>query len=126
LRSAGRVAGKSVQSVVAAPATDGAPILRTFFDQTVAPFLSGRAGRASPLRRRSAARGVFASLKSRVATELHRTVDVLENLCDRRRQFDLQARMHLGLHLWLCIHLPASAALFLLMFVHAYYAMWYW
>ena len=54
------------------------------------------------------------------------TVDALSNLCDQRRQFDHQARLHYWLHNWLWIHLPLSLALIVLMFVHIVRTLQYW
>jgi hypothetical protein len=47
-----------------------------------------------------------------------RAIDTMEEYCEHRRQFDLQSRLHWWLHGWLCLHLPLSLALVLLMFVH--------
>ena len=52
-------------------------------------------------------------------------VDRLADLCDQRRQFDLQARLHFWLHSWLGAHVALSVALTLLMFVHAVLALKY-
>ena len=56
----------------------------------------------------------------------HEAVAALENLCDQRRQFDHQAKLHCRLHNWLWVHLPLSLALIILMFVHIYKTLQYW
>jgi hypothetical protein len=50
----------------------------------------------------------------------------LEELADRRRGWDAQARVQWWLHNWLLVHLPASAAMTMLMTVHAVKALKYW
>ena len=47
------------------------------------------------------------------------------SLCDQRRQFDLQSRMHFWLHAWLGVHVALSVALTVLMIVHAVLALEY-
>ena len=52
-------------------------------------------------------------------------VDRLADLCEQRRQFDLQARLHNWLHAWLGVHVALSVALVLLMVVHIVLALKY-
>jgi hypothetical protein len=68
---------------------------------------------------------LFHEIKGRLAPEAHVVADRLEELCNRRRQFDLQRRLHRWLHLWMGIHLGASFALLVLMLVHGYLALKY-
>jgi hypothetical protein len=98
--------------------------LHVFHETLVAPYLQST-GR-SPLRSASQSGVLFQDLRDKLEPALHPTVDALEELCDRRRQYDEQARLQFWLHSWLCIHLPLSAALVVLMFVHAWYALKYW
>ena len=50
----------------------------------------------------------------------------LEQACEHRRQYDLQAVLHDRLHAWLLVHVPLSAALGVLLAVHVPVALWYW
>jgi len=43
----------------------------------------------------------------------------LEEICEERRQFLVQRRLHLWLHSWLLVHVPLSFALLVLAAVHA-------
>jgi hypothetical protein len=104
-------------------APDAQP-LRIFHDNMIAPYL--RSTGRSPLRSASQSGVLFQDLRDMLEPALRSTVDALEELCDRRRQYDEQARMQFWLHSWLCIHLPLSAALVVLMFVHAWVALKYW
>jgi hypothetical protein len=47
-------------------------------------------------------------LKDRLRPEVHPVVDRLEDLCEQRRQFDLQARLHGWLFTWLGVHVALS------------------
>jgi hypothetical protein len=71
------------------------------------------------------ATALFAELKAQLRPEAHATVDRIAALCDQRRQFDLQTRLHRWLHVWLSVHVPLSVALFALMIVHALVAIKY-
>jgi hypothetical protein len=107
----------------AGAAPDAQP-LRVFHDRLLAPYLQST-GR-SPLRSVSQAVVLFQDLRDVLEPAMHPTVDALEELCERRRQYDEQARLQFWLHSWLCVHLPLSAALVVLMFVHAWVALKYW
>jgi hypothetical protein len=67
----------------------------------------------------------FREIKTRLAPEAHIVADRLEELCDQRRQFDLQRRLHRWLHVWMGFHLGASVALLVLMLLHGYLALKY-
>ena len=47
----------------------------------------------------------------------------LKELCDQRRQWDRQARMHFWLHAWLTVHVPLSVSLVILTVTHAWIAL---
>jgi hypothetical protein len=125
VRSAGRVQGKVLQTrTPAAPVADAEP-LRTFFRHAVEPYLRGGAA-DSPLRQAPRSATLFQELRTRLNPAAHEAVAALEGLCEQRRQLDRQARIHFWLHNWLCVHLPLSVALIVLMFVHVIVAIQYW
>ena len=68
----------------------------------------------------------FAALRAASPTAAAELIDRLEQACDRRRQFDLQARLHHWLHGWLLVHVPLSVALGVLLAIHIPVALWYW
>ena len=72
------------------------------------------------------ARQMFLEWKTKLNEAAYPVVDALEGLCERRRQLDQQARLHLWLHNWLWIHFPLSAALIVLLFWHVYASILYW
>ena len=103
----------------------GAEPLIAFHDDLVAPFLEAKRAAGLALASRSTAEGLVASLKSRIPRKAHPIADRLVELCEQRRQFDLQAKLHAWLHAWLAVHVSASVALTLLMIVHALLALKY-
>jgi hypothetical protein len=69
---------------------------------------------------------LFAELRRDAGDEILKLVDKLEGICDVRRQLDYQARLHWWLHAWLCIHVPLSVALTVLLGYHVVVALKYW
>ncbi|GIW80889.1 MAG: hypothetical protein KatS3mg105_2696 [Gemmatales bacterium] len=125
VRTVGSVQGKVLQAVAPSKPVPNTEPLRAFFEKTVRPFLE-RGDPESPLWAPNRAATMFESLRTRLPTEAHATVEALESFCDQRRQFEQQARWHFWLHSWLCIHLPLSAALIVFMFLHIFVAVKYW
>jgi hypothetical protein len=122
VRKVGRVQGKVVQAGVEAVWVPESEALRVFHLRHVDPFLRADSGRKSLLSSTSQAAELFRELKTQVRAEAHAVVDRLATLCDQRRQFDLQLRLHRWLHLWLSVHVPLSAALLGLMAAHVFLA----
>jgi hypothetical protein len=125
-RTAGRTQGIVLQTQVPKAPVPGTEPLRAFFHEKVIPFLQGGEATGSALQFKNRAQGMFQALRTQLDVRAHPTVDVLENLCEQRRQLDRQARLHVWLHNWLLVHLPLSFALVVLMFVHVYVALKYW
>ena len=105
-----------------------APILETealaaFYLEEVLPFLRGN---DSPLAHSNRAAVLFASVKTQVPPAAHYVVDALESVCNQRRHWDRQARVHFWLHNWLWVHYPLSVALLVLMLAHIVVALKYW
>jgi hypothetical protein len=126
VRSAGRVQGKVLETRVAPVAVPGAEALSAFFQETVDPFLRGRADGDSPLRLRQRAVQKFGEVKTHLPPAAHPALETLAGMCDQRRQWDQQAGLQFWLHSWLWVHFPLSVALVVLMFVHIWVALKYW
>jgi hypothetical protein len=125
VRTAGRVQGKVLQTRTQAMMVLGSEPLLLFFEQHVVPFFESQHPTRLPLGSSKQAASMFRDLKTYLSPESHGVVDTLEGLCDQRRQFAWQARLHAWLHVWLLVHLPLSVALLILMIVHIVYAMKY-
>lgn len=65
-------------------------------------------------------------LRKQSRRESHEVVVALENLCEQRRQFDIQTRMHRWLHGWLPVHVAISVILSGLLVIHIFVALRYW
>src|SRR5262249_12647877 len=92
---------------------EGCEVLRRYFDEQVEPFLAGQ-GR-SRLRLRETIVNDFRDLRSRLPEGAHPAARALEDLCERRRQLERQARLHGWLHGWVSVHLCLTAALLVLL-----------
>jgi hypothetical protein len=79
----------------------------------------------SALASRKLAAGLFAQYRESLPETLTETVNDLEKICDECRQLRLQRRLHHWLHAWLLIHIPLSAALFVLILLHIVFALRY-
>lgn len=127
-RKVGRLQGRTVQSVALAGELPHTEPLWTFYMEQVRDYL--RPGPAKQvagdlLAVRSRAEAAFRDLKGRLQPEAHPVVDRLADLCNQRRQFAIQARLHRWLHSWLVVHFALSMALVVLMAVHTYFALRY-
>jgi hypothetical protein len=125
VRQVGRVQGKVIQATTEATYVPESEPLRVFYDEFVDPYLAASSGVRLPLgyARRTAA--LFATLKGRLRVEAHPMVDRLADLCDQRRQFDLQNRLQNLLFTWLGVHVALSVALLVLMIIHIFLALEY-
>jgi hypothetical protein len=78
--------------------------LHIFYRDEVVPYLRAKSGTDLPLGSPRWAQARFRALKVDLRPEAHPAADRLAILCDHRRQFDLQARLHAWLFTWLGIH----------------------
>jgi hypothetical protein len=67
----------------------------------------------------------FATMRQKLPKDLFPVLDELQRLCEERRQFNQQKRLHKVLHGWLLIHVPLSWAMMVLVPVHAVMALRY-
>jgi hypothetical protein len=125
VRQVGQVQGKVVEVGVVAGFVPESELLLAFFRKEVEPFLSANSGTRLRLGSSRRASSMFAALKAALRAEAYPVVDYLADLCDQRRQFDLQIRLNNWLFTWLSIHLALSAALVILMVVHIFLALKY-
>jgi hypothetical protein len=107
------------------PVEDTEP-LRRYFRAVIDPYLRSDTSNRSRVRLRARMKHDFRDLRLRLNPAVHPVVDALEDLCERRRQFDEQAQLHSRLHGWILFHLSFSAVLLVLLVWHAVTAIWYW
>ncbi len=125
VRTVGRLQGKVVQAQSASNNVADAEPLRTFFCATVAPFLRS-ADPGSPLHHPTKRKAAFESMRTKLPSAAHPSLNILEESCSQRWQWAQQARLHFWLHNWLWIHFPLSVALLVLMVAHVWVALKYW
>ncbi len=117
---------KLLEREIAARPLPNTAALREFHKNDLRPYLlNGRAVNAV-LATAARAEQVFDGLRRKLDPSIGASIDSLQQLCSQRRDLDVQARLHAWLHGWLWIHLPLSAALVLMMVVHAFAALRYW
>ena len=99
----------------------------TFFESTVEPYLLAQRKKAigMDLRHSTVAARAFEDYRKIFPANAWPPITALEDICSEKRQLDHQVRLHHWLHGWLLIHLPISAALLLLAFIHAIVALHY-
>jgi hypothetical protein len=125
VRQVGRIQGKVVDVGIEARYVPDSEPLRAFFHDQVAPFLSAKSGKNLPLGSAGRAASRFSTLKAALRPEAHAVVDRLADLCDQRRQFDLQSLLHGWLFTWLGVHVAFSVSLLVLMIIHIIFALRY-
>jgi hypothetical protein len=94
------------------------PELHRALEEELVEFLRTGASPSGRLATAQRSAWYFEDLQRRVRPEVRPAVAELQELCQRRRQLNLQRRLHVWLHGWLLIHLPLSAALLLLLAAH--------
>ena len=111
VRQVGRVQGKVVEVGIEARFVPESGALLAFFGDQVEPYLSAKSGTGLPLGSPRRAQVMFGALKTVLRPDAHPVLDRLADLCDQRRQFDLQTRLHGWLFTWLGLHVALSVAL---------------
>lgn len=95
------------------------------FQKQVRPFLLQTHGPKLAFADPAHASAMFTQLRVLVPREVWPKLEDLENICQEKRNLDRQRHMHMVLHGWLLVHIPASYALLLLGAVHAVYSLRY-
>ena len=106
------------------PIEDSALVADAFYHQ-IQPYLRGGKRASRDLADYARSARTFDILRGQVGADAHSVLKALEECCDKRRQFDRQARLHWWLHGWLSVHLPVSVIMVIVMLVHAWFALKY-
>jgi len=99
--------------------------LASVYSGQIRPFLTTNGGRRHLLSDERESLALFGQLRTITPQMLHDVFDDLENICQEKRDLDRQSRFHRILHGWLLAHIPLSAALIVLGFIHAFAALRY-
>jgi hypothetical protein len=100
--------------------------LRVFYREHIRRYLLTGRRTGSSMADSGRAEQLFDSLRRRIGKPAHAVIAALEELVRRRRDLDVQKRLHRRLHAWIPFHVALSAALLILMFSHIYTALRYW
>ena len=128
VRAVGNVKGKVLETEVPViPIADrrSEETIRRAFRETIRPYLQDGNKTGSILSKPIQADAFFATLKTNLVETAHPLAENLQRWCETRRQFDTQTRVHGWLHGWMCVHLPLSLALVVLLALHAFGAIRY-
>ena len=106
---------------------DATEILRSHYINDIRPFLFAEpeARAARLFRSANAIEGYFRRLRILIPAAAHDVIADVEQICDERRQFAVQQRLHRWLHSWLFLHVPLSMAFLVLVAVHAVWSLRY-
>lgn len=126
VRVVGGIRGKVLETMPSVHFVDGCEPLREYFRATIEPYLKDGNKSRSPLKSPVRCQEEFNRLRQKYPEAAHEAIGALESLCDQRRQFERQKRLHAWLHNWLSVHLPLSIALIILMFIHIVVTIKYW
>ena len=122
--SAGTIGGLTVASGM--QVDEGAGVqLQEFFRREMQPYIAKGGSNGKTLADRNQSQAMFQQLRLLMPLNLHPAIDDLENICEEKRELDLQTQYHRILHAWLLVHIPASYALLVLGAVHAVMALRY-
>ena len=125
-RSMTGIQGKVLETVPIYSVIPGTREIARRFNEQIRPYLLAGAAGGSPLAGRLESWQFFTTLRANAPAAASDLINQLEQLCENRRQFDLQSRLHGWLHGWLLVHVPVSVALGILLVIHVPVALWYW
>lgn len=114
------IAGMSTMTRTAEAGMPRLSLLLRFYEKEVLPFFDPDEHKARRQRVASEnyARMAFANLAAELPSQALETIEKLESMVTERRQFLVQVRIQRWLRNWLLIHVPLSAALFVLAALH--------
>ena len=124
-RQAGKTHGRTLETRRVPSAEADGETLWTALDE-ISPFLLTGRNSDTPVTNPQQASQWFGRLRSACDDESDSIIDVLQGMCDQRRQFDIQQTVHRWLHTWLPVHIGLSVAVTVLLAVHAWTALKYW
>ena len=100
--------------------------LDDFVNRLIVPYLMNGRRVCPQLGMRTRREQSFIELRRLCEIEHQAFINRLAQMCDDRRQLDAQIRLHNWLHGWLCVHVPLSWALLILVTAHAVIALKLW
>lgn len=124
-REAGRTRGRTLETRRLADASADYKALWSGLND-IEPFLLHGRAVESPVTDRQQAAQWFARLRGVCGSESESIIDIFEDMCGQRRQFDTQQSVHRWLHNWIPVHIGLSVAVTILLLLHVWTAISYW
>jgi hypothetical protein len=125
VRQAGKTRGHTLETRRVARVVEDRDALWNALGE-IRPFLLEGRHHQTPVTDRQQATQWFGRLRRVCGEESESIIDILEGMCDQRRQFDTQQTVHRWLHAWLPIHIGLSVAVTVLLAAHVWTALKYW
>jgi hypothetical protein len=125
VRQAGKSRGRTLETRRVTQADDDQEQLWNALTE-IEPFLLHGRNSQTPVTDRQQASQWFGKLRTVCGDASESTIDILEGMCEQRRQFDIQQTVHRWLHAWLPIHIGLSVAVTVLLAAHVWTALKYW
>ncbi|MFK8115503.1 MAG: hypothetical protein AB8B91_25125 [Rubripirellula sp.] len=125
VRQAGKTRGRTLETRQVTNAFDDQQQLWNALDE-IQPFLLEGRRTETPVTNPQQSAQWFRKLRTVCGSESESTIDILEGMCDQRRQFDTQQTVHRWLHAWLPVHIGLSVAVSVLLAAHVWTALKYW
>lgn len=122
-RRVGRPIQRTPAGLPMGASTDSLTVLQHAFQAEVGLFLATGRSNSGKLARQRTSDLFFHALRQNVDAAGVLVVDQLETMCGKRRNFNLQSKLHWVLHGWLLVHLPLSVLLLVMLGVHIVYAL---
>jgi hypothetical protein len=124
VRTTGNVRGRVLRTTAVLASKEDASILWDAF-RALRPFLLRGASAGGPVADTRNADRWFDLLRRSCTPAGHEILNALQQLCDQRRQFDVQRRVHYWLHGWIPLHVGLSVAVVILLAAHIITALKY-
>lgn len=125
VRQAGKTRGRTLETRRVKQAPEDRDALWNALDE-IKPFLLEGRQQETPVTDPQQASQWFRKLRSVCSEESDSIINILEGMCDQRRQFDTQKTVHRWLHVWLPFHIGLSVAVTVLLAAHVWTALRYW
>ncbi len=125
VRQAGKTRGRTLETRRVNQAPEDRHALWNALDE-IKPFLLEGRQRETPVTDPQQASQWFGRLRSACGKESDLIINILEGMCNQRRQFDTQQSVHRWLHVWLPFHIGLSVAVTVLLAAHIWTALKYW
>ena len=122
-RQVGMQVQRSPHPTADLPRAISSPAVQKALSADIRPYLLTGHSHGGLLGSRQKNTWYFDDLRLRVVPELRILVGQLEEICERRRQLNVQKVLHFWLHNWLWLHLPLSMALLVLLAAHIFFAL---